>query len=228
MGAMPTDFSSFDTTAYNQTDIGLQDFASMPTSSLDAPSLDSGLGTDPLTGELVQPSGPSVLTDQPMDNSNGLNASNNTLLPYVNTSNPTNGMIDPSLLSGYQQHGGQGKSVGFSNGMGLAQDQNLPLTTPDTMNQTTLITYPKPAPMPLGFAIWSQVVSVLNPVLGLATGRGVAGKPTSAIPGTVPGVVNKAPHTRITNPIPAMNVALIVFGVFAIIGALIWSFKGEV
>jgi hypothetical protein len=226
---VPLDFSTSQVSDYGQQLIGLQDYSQVPfATNLNAPSLDSGLGVDPLTGETISPyiqdvSGtPSILTGQPVDASNGLNAVNPTLLPYVDPTNPTRGRLDPSMLPWDYTGNGSATTPSQSSGDTLLTDGNLPLTTPDKLNLTPLAV-PVSNVNPLGSSIWAKIFGTANTAIG-AKVSGVAAKPGVA---QTPGLVKKAPHTAIQNPISNTTMFLVLGIVSALIGAVIWSFSGS-
>jgi hypothetical protein len=229
---VPPDFSTAQPSDYGSQLIGLQDYAQIPVASnLNAPSLDSPLGVDPFTGYQDTsipwaPVAPDLLSGQPLDASGGLNAVNPTLLPYLNPSNPTNGVIDPSMIAWTGKGSATDPSV--SSGASLEMDGNLPLTTPN-MSNTVQLANPNLNPVPLGSSIWAKIFGLGSSVaLGAAKG-GTAGSPNAPgnTKGTIPGTVKPAPKTAIANPISNTSMFLILGVVSALIGAILWSFSGR-
>lgn len=214
------DYSSLQPSDTGATDIGIQDYSQIDNSGLAAPSLDSPLGTDPLSGaNLPLPGVPASdpfappLTVLAPDASGGLNAYNDQLLPLSPAST-----VDTSVYTG-------GPTLSTGSTLGTL-DGNLPLAPVGTASVKlgSATAQPNPNPAPLGASLWSSMVGAVTSVLGGSKTGTVAGP---VPPGTTPGTIKPAPKTAISNPISGMSTALIIGVVASLIGIVIWSFAGS-
>lgn len=217
MATAPVDFSSFDTTDYSSSDIGLQDYPQIDNGPLNAPALDTPLGVDPVTGIDLPLTGPQndSLSLQPPDASSGLNTANSGLIPYQSPP------LDPSLVSDVLS-GNPGSAGGpsVSSGPDLTLPGNLPLKN---VAGIPAITNPSATSGPMGSSIWNAIFGTTAAVTQAGAKAGAFNSPT----GTAnPGTVKKAPPAVGTNPISNTTMFLIVGVVATLIGALIWSFSG--
>jgi hypothetical protein len=192
----------------------LQDYGALSNTGLDAPTLDSPMGTDPFTGLSLydgDPSQPS-LTALPADASGGGNLYNDGLLPLSNPNPVSDKVIAQSQYSG----------VSFS------PDVNLPLTPANTAIETQLgsPTTVKPVAnaMPMGASLWADLFGVTGLLSGAKAGSAGA-QASSSKSGGVTGV-KAAPKTALSNPISGTTTALVIGVVAALIGMILWSFSG--
>lgn len=216
MSTTPLDLSMLQPSDYNSSDISVQDYSSLSNLGLDAPTIDTPLGTDPFTGASLysgDPGAPS-LTQIGDPAGAGTNAYNDGLLPL---SNP-NPVSDKTIAA--SQYSGDAMST----------DANLPLTPANGSIKTQIgsnaTVAGSPAPLPLGASLWASLFGTgASAALGAAK-AGTAGSPTSASKtGGLTGV-KSAPLTAISNPIGGTATALIIGIVASIIGIILWSFSG--
>ena len=216
MATSVTDFSSLQPSDYGVSDISLQDYSSLDSTGLSSPTLDSSLGTDPVSGAdysfpgyAADPNAPS-LTEIAPDASAGLNAYNDGLLPLAPTAT-----VDPSI---YGPSGYQADNAGpNSSGNDLSLPGNLPLAPVSAGTMTLLgsaIAKPSTLSTVLGSSLWGNLF-----------GGGGAKAGTAGAYGST-STVKAAPKTAMGNPISGTSTALIIGVVAALIGMVIWSFSG--
>jgi len=194
-------------------DIGLQDYGALSNDGLGAPTFDSPLGVDPITGGTFPFSTDPSLSTLAAPAGDGTNLYNDGLLPLSNP-NP----IDTGIISASQYSGDAMQTA-----------ENLPLTPLSSGAKTSLggpVVAPVSVAKPMGASLWASLFGTgTSAVLGAAKGGTAGAQGSASKTGGLAGV-KAAPKTAIANPISSASTALIIGVVASLIGIILWSFSG--